>query len=202
MEIAVIFSNFTAHMIKQPMETQEITISNSIAEREDYFESLYEECFPVVARFVSKRKGSFQDAKDIFQDALVIYYEKTQSANFTADVAPEAYILGIARHLWARKFGEDIRKISADVLDADFSIPGDYFSTVNENRLLTFLEKAGEKCLSLLRAFYFEQKSVPELKQKFGFQSEHSASVQKYKCLEKMRDTVKQNAMAYEDFLE
>jgi RNA polymerase sigma factor (sigma-70 family) len=202
MEMAVIFSNLTAHMIKQPMETLEMAITDSVAKKESNFETLYEQCFPLVARFVSKRSGSFQDAKDIFQDALVIYHEKSQSKNFKVDVTPEAYVLGIARHLWARKFGEDVRKVSAESLEADFSIPDDYFPSVNENLLLKLLEKTGEKCLSLLRFFYFEKQSIHELKRRFGFQSEHSASVQKYKCIEKVRETIKQNAISYEDFLE
>jgi DNA-directed RNA polymerase specialized sigma24 family protein len=184
------------------MEVLQITMQPSTARRDTHFAELYELCFPVVAKFVSKRKGSFQDAKDIFQDALVIYHEKSQQENFNVEVSPEAYIIGISRHLWSRKFGDDCRKISADDRMSEFSVPDDYFPTVNENRLLSLLERSGEKCLSLLRSFYFEKRSIPELKHRFGFQSEHSASVQKYKCIEKIRETIKQKSMAYEDFLE
>jgi hypothetical protein len=38
--------------------------------------------------------------------------------------------------------------------------------------------------------------------QLFGFSGERSATVQKYKCIEKVRETVKQKALTYEDFLE
>jgi hypothetical protein len=35
-----------------------------------------------------------------------------------------------------------------------------------------------------------------------GFANEHSASAQKYKCLEKVREIVKQKSLTYEDFVE
>ena len=46
-------------------------------ERALLFAQLYEETFPKVAKFVANRGGTFDDAKDIFHDALVILYEKS-----------------------------------------------------------------------------------------------------------------------------
>jgi hypothetical protein len=37
---------------------------------------VYEESFPSVAAFVAKMGGSLEDAKDIFHDAMVIFFEK------------------------------------------------------------------------------------------------------------------------------
>lgn len=183
------------------MVTQCLPVQPAMA-GELQFAELYERCFPAVAGFIGQRKGSFADAKDIFHDALIIYHEKCQQSGFNVETAPEAYVLGIARHLWFRKFADDRRKVAPDELNSDFSIPDNYFPTVNENRLLSLLERSGEKCLTLLRSFYFEKCSIQELKVRFGFRSEHSASVQKYKCIEKIRETVKLKSIAYEDFLE
>jgi hypothetical protein len=197
---------------KQPMETLEMVPRSRAANRavevpecdersSAHFEALYEMCFPSVAAFVRKMHGSFQDAKDIFQDALVIYHEKCSDPAFQIQT-PEAYILGIAKHLWVRKFKDDRRKVSADASAADISVPVDYYPSVNDSMLLKLLEISGEKCLSLLRFFYFEKATAKKLKERFGYQSEHSAIVQKYKCIEKLRETIKQKSIAYEDFLE
>jgi DNA-directed RNA polymerase specialized sigma24 family protein len=183
------------------METQCLTVQPAMTQ-ELQFAELYEKCFPAVARFIGQRKGSFADAKDIFHDALIIYHEKSRQRDFAVETAPEAYVLGITRHLWLRKFADDRRKITADDQTSYFSIPEDNFPTINENRLLLLLERSGEKCLTLLRSFYFEKSSIQELKLRFGFRSEHSASVQKYKCIEKIRETIKQKSIAYDDFLE
>ena len=76
-------------------------------------EELYESAFPVVGAWVRKMNGSLEDAKDVFHDALVLYQEK-KNRGITINVNPEAYILGIAKHLWLRKF-----KVSANLVCLD-----------------------------------------------------------------------------------
>jgi DNA-directed RNA polymerase specialized sigma24 family protein len=171
-------------------------------EREQAFEHLYEEVFPVVAGFVSKQGGSFQDAKDIFQDALVIFYEKSISGTLTVHLCDEAYLVGIAKHLWIRKFKSDFRLSSLDHLEKEITLPEDYFELEKENRLLHLLEVTGKKCLELLHSIYYTRQSMDEVSKAHGFSSAHSASAQKYKCIEKMKDTVKQKSLTYEDFME
>jgi hypothetical protein len=41
-----------------------------------------------------------------------------------------------------------------------------------------------------------------EVSQLHGFSNPHSASVQKYKCIEKIKVMVKQKSLSYEDFME
>jgi DNA-directed RNA polymerase specialized sigma24 family protein len=166
------------------------------------FTALYEKAFPRVAAFVSHRKGSLQDAKDIFQDALVIFYEKMMAHDLRISVSREAYILGIAKHLWIRKFNHDKLNVSLDDVEREIVIPEDYFPTVEQNKLLSFLELTGKRCLELLKAFYYDKLSAQDVSEKFGYGSTHSTTVQKFKCLEKVRDRVKGKSISYEDFTE
>jgi hypothetical protein len=56
--------------------------------------------------------------------------------------------------------------------------------------------------MDLLRSFYYDHLPLADAAILFGFSGVRSATAQKYKCLEKVRETVKQNALAYEDFVE
>jgi hypothetical protein len=56
--------------------------------------------------------------------------------------------------------------------------------------------------MELLSAFYYEKEDLQKLAQRFGFSGTRSATVQKFKCLEKVRETVKQKSLQYEDFME
>jgi RNA polymerase sigma factor (sigma-70 family) len=163
------------------------------------FTELYEAAFPSVARFVSKMNGSFDDAKDIFQDALVIFYEKTQQRDFRPAVSDQAYLLGIAKHLWIRKFNRDLKNVPLDRFEAEISLDDDV-ATINEPKLLQLLESTGKKCLDLLRAFYYEKLPMRNIAKTFNYRSEHSATVQKYKCIEKIREEIKTKSVSYEDF--
>lgn len=165
-------------------------------------EEFYERAFPLVAGFVSKRSGSLHDAKDIFHDALVIFAEKIEASSFVLATEPEAYVAGIAKHLWIKKLKKDVKVISLDEAEEIIEIPSDYYPTVNSIRLLQLLERAGKNCLELLHSFYHEKLSIDQLKKKFRYKSEHSVSVQKYKCIEKIRETIKQKEISYENFFE
>lgn len=177
-------------------------VGKAAENNEALFIRLYESAFIHVARFVGKHNGTLQEAKDIFQDALVIFYEKHLAGNVHVTVSEEAYLLGIAKHLWIRKFNRDKSTVSLDATEQAITIPDDFYEAVEENKLMLFLEHAGRKCLDLLKAVYYDKAPMRRIKTSFGFGSEHSATVQKYKCLEKVRDMVKSKSLSYEDFLE
>lgn len=185
------------------MELLERTVDNRVAESSSGFlEELYEKAFPSFARFAARKGGSFEDARDIFHDALVIYYEKSIEKTLNIRISPEAYVVGIAKHLWIRKFHSDRLSTSINGMESDISIPSDYYPSVNESRLLRFLERSGKRCLDLLRKFYYEKSSLREIAGALGYRDEHSAAVQKFKCIGKMRDSIRSKAMDYEDFLQ
>jgi DNA-directed RNA polymerase specialized sigma24 family protein len=179
-------------------KTMDVVHSES---REVFFEELYENAFPAFARFASNMNASFQDAKDIFHDALVIYYEKTMEEDFAIRTSAHAYIVGIAKHLWIRKYKKDRHKIPLDRVESEISIPPDYYAAGNELELLAFLGESGKKCLDLLRKFYYENKSLQNIAAALGYGSVRSATVQKFKCIGKLRDAIKEKNVDYEDFL-
>ena len=76
------------------------------AARQQLFTALYQKVFPAVAKYVAKCGGSFEEAKDVFQDALVSYYEKSRPADMTVNSSEGSYIYGISRYLWIRRYKE------------------------------------------------------------------------------------------------
>jgi DNA-directed RNA polymerase specialized sigma24 family protein len=169
--------------------------------RKDLFVQLYQTAFPLVAKYVSQMGGSFDEAKDVFQDALVIYYEKLAASGVSLQYSERSYILGIAKHLWAKKNKQNNRHSSLD--DSLTGIAVEEHSLASStDKLLDLLHTSGQKCMELLRAFYYDKLPMRKIAGHFGFNSERSATVQKYKCLEKVRDIVKEKSLTYEDFLE
>jgi DNA-directed RNA polymerase specialized sigma24 family protein len=178
---------------------QEKTIEIVAAKtRAEFFAEMYEEAFPNVARFVASHGGTVDDAKDIFQDALVIYYELSLENKLSVQISDRAYLNGIAKHVWIRKYKKDQVAVSLDGIESAIELPSDYFEPYDQN-LLTLLEQAGKRCLDLMRAFYYDRLSLNQISKSFGFSGVRSATVQKFKCIEKMRAIVKENSINYED---
>lgn len=172
--------------------------------------AIYQHAFPIVARYVSKWGGTFEEAKDVFHEALLIYFEKKYDGRLFLQQSEEAYIFGIARHLWTKRHIENKRYASLDQLMAEFE--GDqeekdwenasHDETLSDKRILRLLQAAGRKCMNVLTAFYYEKLDMQELAHRFGFSGTRSATVQKFKCLQKVKQVVKEKSLQYEDFVE
>jgi DNA-directed RNA polymerase specialized sigma24 family protein len=158
--------------------------------------------FPVVARFVRSQNGTFEDARDIFHDALVIFYEKSVGEAPGIQLSPEAYVFGISKHLWIKKFNASRQTISFTDEESKIDIPGDYSPKPQTAKILRLLQSTGEKCLALLKSFYYDRNSLESIARTFSFSGIRSATVQKFKCLQKMRDQIKLRSLEYDDFVE
>lgn len=170
--------------------------------RSEWISSCYRDVFPGIARYISRRGGTRDEACDIFQDSIVVFYEMKTANNIPAGLKNEkAYLAGIAKNLWSR-YSESKNKTTA-VGDADAQLP----ETAAEPepataRLLQLLGSAGQRCMELLQAFYYENLSPAKAATRFGYAGERSVTVQKYKCLEKLRNEVKTKKLEHADFLD
>lgn len=164
--------------------------------RQEAIKSLYLEAFPDVARYISRKGGSEEDAREIFQEAIVVYHETVVFGRIPINTSPRAYLFGICRNLWHNHFNASIKTTSVEDLDLQ-----EEHTNEPTEKIARYLQMAGEKCMNLLQSFYYEKRSMSQLAKQFGFASERSATVQKYKCLEKVRDEVKSKSLTYEDFI-
>ncbi len=181
-------------VLNQPIETQKTLTDRQL------LQDLYERTFPVFARYAAKMGASFEDARDVFHDAMAIYYEKSMDTSFTPHTSAEGYVAGIARNLWLKRFNRERRYVSLEKTAEMFEVPDNYFPDEHESRLLMFLERTGRKCMDLLHKFYFGNQSLKSIAKVLGYKTEHSAAVQKFKCIGKVRDAIKEKSLRYEDF--
>ncbi len=161
--------------------------------RRQALEQVYEKAFPVVARLIKNMGGDYEDAKDIFHDAMVLFYEKSLSkANPTVEF-PVAYLRQTARHLWLKRqeLGER-KKAYQPQVDLGIHEP-----PAIKEQVLSYLQLAGKRCLELLESFYYHEYSLREIAEHFGFRNVRSATVQKYKCLEKIRNKIQENQTSF-----
>ena len=150
---------------------------------------LYRDSFPDVARMVRRKGGTLEEAKDAFHDALLIYMEKEKAGRLQLRSSPKAYLLGTARICWLRARGATVALPEA----FDAAEPEDVDMEEREQNLQASLIRSGKKCIELLKAFYYDHCSMQDIAARFGFNGTRSATVQKYKCLEKVRKEIKTN---------
>jgi RNA polymerase sigma factor (sigma-70 family) len=155
-------------------------------------EALYRQHYSMVQSMVIHNNGTTDDARDIFQDAMIVLYEKSRSGSFELNCQLKTYVYSVCRRLWLKKLGQR-QKYIPDMNGIEETVPVDEDVDLHEQRNGEFqvMEKAllslGEPCKSLLEAFYLQKRNMTEIAGSFGYTNADNAKNQKYKCLMRLK---------------
>lgn len=142
--------------------------------------------YGAVKSHVIKNSGSEQDAEDVFQDALIILYNKIQSPEFKLTSRLETFLFGIAKHVWSEK----IRRKQKDE-NASIAFESSRLESSNDEYRISIAERAiqfiSQQCKEILELFYLKRKSMEEIASLQSYSSVNAAKTAKYKCLEKAK---------------
>ncbi|UOQ73103.1 RNA polymerase sigma factor [Hymenobacter cellulosilyticus] len=162
--------------------------------REQTLTQIYQRTFPLVRRHVQQHGGSAQDAKDVFQDTLVIFYEKAVADSFVLSSSVSTYLVGISRNLWRRELSRRGQLPLTDLSEEHTQVQEEAEPSAEGHDslpVLDYVEQLGERCKSLLLAFYYFQQPLEQIAGTLNYGNIRSATVQKFKCLERLRKSVR-----------
>ncbi|MDO7885917.1 RNA polymerase sigma factor [Hymenobacter cheonanensis] len=160
-----------------------------LTDREQALTQLYARAFPLVQRHVGRHGGSAQDAQDIFQDALLLLYEQAVGGTLVLTASASTYLVGIARNLWRHEQRRRAR-LPHETLPDGLELPAPAPAEA-EVPVLDYVERLGDKCKRILLDFYYFQQPLAQITAALGYGSVRSATVQKFKCLERLRQAVR-----------
>ena len=155
-------------------------------------EALYKSHFSMIQHFVTNNNGSFDDARDIFQEAMITLYEKVQLDNFALTCQIKTYLFSICKNLWLKRLqqmGKYSTPLSAQ--EETISVEEDMDQFEKKDAAFAIMDRAlnslGEPCKSLLEGYYLNKKGMQELASQFGYTNADNAKNQKYKCLMRLK---------------
>lgn len=155
-------------------------------------ETIYKQHYNMVQSLILNNNGNSEDASDIFQEAMIVLYEKVKSGSFELNCQLKTYLYSVCRRLWLKRLNQ-LQRISPEVENIEETIPVEDDLEVHQQRDMDFhmMEKAmqnlGEPCRSLLEAYYMQKKSMVEIAGSFGYTNADNAKNQKYKCLMRLK---------------
>ncbi|MBX0291665.1 sigma-70 family RNA polymerase sigma factor [Hymenobacter sp. HSC-4F20] len=174
------------------METTAALRQALLADREQTLTGIYQRTFPMVRRYVQQHGGSAQDAKDVFHDALVIFYEKVVGETLVLSASASTYLVGVCRNLWRQELSRRTRQPAISLTDEHTEVAEE--AELAEQATLSVLEQVerlGERCKDILLAFYYFQQPLEQIAATHQYRTVRSATVQKFKCLERLRNSVR-----------
>ncbi len=155
------------------------------------FGILYKKYFGYTRKFVLSNKGNPEDAEDVFQDALIILYEKLYDDDFKAYTCLANYVTGISKNLWLKKLRnrnffvemhESYYFENKEEINQAIENERDYYDKLND-----YINKISSHCQNLIQDIFMKNKNIEEIQEKYKYSSKHNAQNQKHKCVEQIR---------------
>ncbi len=157
---------------------------------------LYEEYFPLARSIVLKNSGTYEDAEDVFQDGLIVLFEKIQIGPLTLNCSLKTYFFSICRNIWMQRLDRKWRLLyQPDFVNESL---GDYdpfpFEIDEENLAKTrlynhHLHSLPEDCKKILMLF-ISKTSLKEITCLMGFKDVSYAKTRKYLCKNMLRKRI------------
>lgn len=154
---------------------------------------IYEQYREEFIRWISREYNcSPDDSKDIYQVAILIFYDNVKSGKLQHLVSSiKTYLFGIGKNV-AR---DNLRKLKRNTPINQQQWLQEYLADepdekVDEN-LFALAKKAlaglGQPCQQLLELFYYERKNMEEISLAMNYKNADTAKNQKCKCMARLR---------------
>ena len=182
---------------KRSLLTDDELLSGLANGSDDALTQLYRRYFPMVLHFVISNNGSEDEAKDVYQEALIVLYEKVRGGSFELHCQLKTYVYSVGRRLWLKQLAHKSRFMVNDTehlatdSNAVEQVSDDLIDHEERDRqfelMADSLNRLGEPCRTLLDDFYIRHLSMQDITQKFGYTNADNAKTQKYKCLMRLK---------------
>jgi len=177
-------------------KSQEIVDSIINGDNSMVLNYLYKTALPQIKKFICQNSGDEEEAKDIFQDAVVSLFTTVKTGKYDSEKDVNGFLFFVSRNLWinyVKKRGRqmDISKMHLPLYEDNHEAV--IMSREKEAQINQFLELAGIKCQQLLKHVIYDNFSMKEIAKQMNFASEAVAKVTHHRCKQKLMDLVANN---------
>jgi RNA polymerase sigma factor (sigma-70 family) len=154
---------------------------------------IYKESLPEVSKYIQKNSGTLDDAKDIFQEGILVIYHKAKQNSLQLTSSFHAYLFSICKNLWLKKLRSKKNQIIPLFNAEDSKIETEYeeqFLTSRKWKLFNVKFQAlADECRKVLQML-FNGNSGKEIALHMGYTEEY-AKRKKYKCKQHLAQLIK-----------
>lgn len=156
--------------------------------------AVYKLNFPAVSHYILQNNGEEQDAKDIYQEAVLVLWQNIQSEKITADANTNigGYLFQVAKHKWLDKLKSKQHRSTLRIVREESIETADTGTEENEElegrllQLRVLFARLGDTCKAILNKFYYEKKSLEEIGDDLNYDAA-TLRTKKYRCMMQLR---------------
>lgn len=171
---------------------EQVLLKGLVSNDRKAIETIYKQNFNSIQAFIVNNNGSYDDARDVFQEAIMALYHNAQLDSFVLNCQIKTYLYSVSRRIWLKKL-QHSNRFSAQVegMENVVMVEEDIAFHEKQNADFEIMERAlgslGEPCKGLLEAYYLQKKDMKQIADEFGYTNADNAKTQKYKCLVRLK---------------
>lgn len=149
---------------------------------------VYKKYYPEIRFFVIKNSGTDEDAKDTFQEALIVIYKKLKEDNLDLTCSFKTYLYSVSRIIWLKHLERN--KVKTDELSDNQTFvlfEDNTEKMVSEQERYKLYQKhfltLHKDCQAILRLF-LQKVPLREIQKKLNLSSEKYVKKRKFQCKE------------------
>lgn len=162
---------------------------------------LYKTVFPKVKSYILKNNGRADDAYDVFQDAVLLFYKQVIDKSFNEKYTTFGYLYRLSLNRWINKLKKDKKLTFTDSFQEMHlleEVSPEAFNPLeklykNNNLLVELFSNIGEKCIEILSFTIYSNLMIEDIMLRTGLNSEGAVKMKIKRCKEKLLKEVKKN---------
>ncbi|MBS0000846.1 MAG: sigma-70 family RNA polymerase sigma factor [Cyclobacteriaceae bacterium] len=165
---------------------------------ESALDFLYKKYYRMMTKLVISNSGTEDEARDVYQDALIVFWEKARSGKLVMTSKISTFIYSICLNLWRKELERKSRLSNEEKDNVEFQ---NMESEERERIIRECINELGDTCRRILMYYYFDGMSMNDIAEKLGYANTDTAKTKKYKCKKRLDDLVKSKYTA-SDFMD
>lgn len=170
-------------IIKANSQADQDLLEGLIRADRDQLDLLYREYLPDLIAYIAQNSGSEAEAKDVFQDAVLVLYKKVKEG-LELQVPLKHYFMAICRNLWLMQLRTKKRTMTKseelEVDDQQINVLEKMELVMQEKIFYHHFDQLSNKCKEILEQF-FKKISMKQIAKHFGT-SESYVKKRKHIC--------------------
>lgn len=155
--------------------------------------AFYKMHFGSIHHLVVQNGGDEQEAKDVYQDGVIVLYEKIRDNKLALSSSLKTFLYSICRNLWLKQLDRKDKHVGKIEDQEEFFVVEeeevkDMQDEINRHEGMKLaLDKLGEPCKSLITDYYINDLNMQQMTAKFGYTNADNTKNQKYKCMNRLK---------------
>ena len=148
----------------------------------------------LVISFIQNHGGDLNDAEDMLQEALIVFWQNAIKSDFKLTSKVSTYLIGVVKNKWKAELRKRNRLsengIPQMVADNNPSSLEKVLKKEQLDMIAGALNRINPNCKKLLLLFYFEERNLKDIAKTLHLANVNVAKAKKYQCKKALEEVL------------